>query len=231
MISLIVCHRPNSNSNLDRLFKSLEKMTSDINNIEVCIKTDEPIDFPRTTLAIKNVITDGRRGYADLHLGYQDLRSVVAGDIVTAVSDDFECIAQDWDVAIEQAAKQFPDGIFVIFGDKYDKPFPIDDLSYAQVDPNPLWSKKLLDLCNWDFGCFATDMWSYLLCHFALAEGFDFSSRSRKIFHRHVDMMIDSSSGARWYQERKEMIDLVSSQSYQDKIKEQVFLLKESLCQ
>ena len=222
MISLIICHRNigNTNSNLNRLVSSLISKTSNFSNVEILIKSDDDdcVSIPESPITSKHIITPRRRGYADLHLGYQDLRQLVNENtiFVGAIADDFECVLQDWDKAILNSK----DGFVLEANQHY---FPVENLSSSPVDPCPFWERAVLDVCDWDWGCFATDMWTYLILN-RLPGLARFSGD--KMFNRHVDLNIDWVNGSRWHNERKEMLDIVQSREYQSKIEEQVCKIK-----
>jgi hypothetical protein len=217
VISFIMCHRKhgNTNSDIPRFLQSLESAVDDPSNVEILIKMDDDdmeAVVPFSSITIKSVRTPRRRGYADLHLGYKDLMGMVdsRARFISAVADDFVCVRRGFDKEILAINREF----CIIEGCKSHSFCSNDEF----VDPNPFWSRALLDICAWDFGTFATDMWSHRIQ--SEVDGLSVFL-GNKVFERVVDLSIDGRGGSRWNNERAEMIATVRGDSYKHLIAEQ----------
>lgn len=220
MISLIMCSRKKDNpqSDLPAFMASLLKRTQNPNGVELLIKFDEDdCEFPTvpviSPIVIKATTSARRRGYADLHLGYRDLRPLVnpRSSIVMAVADDFICAVDGWDTILERASEGRD--YFVLEG--HNSPgLALNAPDVAEIDIAPAWSKKLLDSCDWDFFTYATDGWTHYLQHYLMADhGLKISIPVPRSFHRNTNPAIDGPSGPRWNKERREMLDAFQNTS------------------
>lgn len=246
-ISLLVCSRISGNKNwsLLNLLKTLKDMSSNYENFEVLIKFDSDDEEVSRILhhldtypfKIRYLIEPRGRGYVDLHVFYNrlfsqvDERSVVIG----AMADDFEIIQKDWDEIILSKINVFQDQIFIMhphhpyFTKNYEEhrfylDFDINDLDDCHiVDPAPLWSRKLLDICG-GFGHIPfTDAWTLMLEHVL----FHRCGVNRIIFleqpivARRTKAEIDDKIGPRWWTERANTFAFMRSSFYKTLVEQQ----------
>ena len=251
MISLIVNSRKkgNPNSNLRGLLDSLRDR-GDPSRLEVLIKFDEDDEIPgyigNYPFKVKALVEPRYRGYTDIHIGYGDLAGMIDDrtTIVGAVGDDFFCINDDWMDLVFNAKGDiihtrphprmtYPAGIYppnFKTDTPFDVSFDIDQMDELYVvDENPFWSRKLLDLCDYNFLISFSDAWTLAL-EKVLWDEYQVNKTSfiPKIFHRET-YVGDKIADPQWAGDRKVNFYIIRSGWFKILIKRQAQRIKEGL--
>lgn len=248
MISILVCSRISGNKNfsLFNLLDSLKCMSSSHRNFEVLVKFDSDDEEVGKVLPklktypfkIKHLIEPRGRGYIDLHIFYNrlfsiaDERSVVVG----AMGDDFEITQEGWDEIVLSKTNVFPDQIFIIHNyphlaetrknyqeQKFFLDFDLGRLDEVGIDPAPLWSRKLLDICG-GFGHVSfTDAWTlcleYFLCHKCGINRTIFLDQP--VVRRSTRDDVDEPLSSRWWTDRAENFAFMRGRFYKTMVEQQ----------
>jgi len=246
MISILLNTRTKDYDNRGDILQFLDSLTASITDyecIEVVFKVDTDDDISINLLAdiintkkynfsIKYVVSD-RVFYKGLHIGYKECFAITNSEskIIVCVADDFVFppksamlgphghALDSWTSYVLDQVKQFTKDDIFLLTDKIG--------NIGSGNPiGPMWSRKLIELCDGFGQTYATDCWaSHIAKNLKLAHP-DRVIMIRKIFRRlssHLDNSRASEDGHhRAELIRRPMLYHHRADKYQEYIKELV---------
>jgi len=237
MISIVLNSRNKDNNNdggLPVFLKRLSDSLYDKSNVEVLVKLDKDDSLGILELlslnennffgiSCKFALTD-RVYYHGLHIGYKEAFSLRSKDSLVSVcmADDFVFNKPNWDRDLlqELSSRNFTkDSIFTVVDFKTEN---LDNIPYA-----PLWSTKMIELCDGFGPTYSTDAWSarinrYLETNIANSVVL-FNIGVGRLWNRQVD---GPANVERW-SKRDEMMAYVKSKEFDELLNNQCKILKE----
>jgi len=224
MISILLNTRTKDYDNRGNILQFLDNLTAsitDYESIEVVFKVDTDDDISINLLAdiintkkynfcIKYVVSD-RVFYKGLHIGYKECFAITNSEskIIVCVADDFLFLDpshsnlnkmeyDSWTLYVLDQVKQFTKDDIFLLTDKIG--------NIGSGNPiGPMWSRKLIELCNGFGQTYATDCWaSHIAKNLKLAHP-DRVIMIQKVFRR-MSSHLDSSRAGEDGHNRAELI-------------------------
>jgi hypothetical protein len=232
MISILLNSRAkdyNNPGSLDVFLNSLYSSLHNIENVEIIFKFDLDDDvilnqiiqlvkiYP--DLQIKYVVTP-RYYYTGLHIGYYECFKLVnkKSKLIICVADDFLFNKKNWDQELLDQISSFNKNDLYTVQD-----FIGDNTNSVPICP--MWSPKIIEICEGFGPVFATDAWSMYINKFLLSE----IPSNVIIYNANIQRItneLDGPSNIRWHTDRKEALEYLASEEFNNYIEIQLSLLK-----
>lgn len=167
MISILLNTRTKDYNNKGNILQFLDSLTAsitDYKSIEVVFKVDTDDDISINQLGdiintkkykfcVKYVVSD-RVCYKGLHIGYKQCFAITNPEskIIICVADDFLFTSNWTSYVLKQTIQFTKDDVFLLM----DK---IGNIGGGNPE-GPMWSRKLIELCNGFGQTYATDCWA-----------------------------------------------------------------------
>lgn len=227
LISILLNSRNSGYENsgsITNFLSSLEDSLDNGDDVEVIFKLDDD-DYTgiheladalsATCVKCKSVITP-RRFYKGLHIGYYECLQLVdkSTKIITCMADDFLFRKKSWDFDLKVITGHLTqDDLFMV---QDFVPTSLDLLPIA-----PMWSKKIIELCDGFGPVFSTDAWSNSISLFLRSV-----MPNNLIIHdiglERILCHLDHSDNIRFNTDRKNMRDFINSVEYSIHVKKNI---------
>ena len=222
MISILLNTRKTgyeNNGGILSFMKSLSDSLNDKSLIEVILKMDSD-DFDGiseyVTLGSQHnyfdiktkCIINERYYYKGLHLGYFDCFKIIDHNskVIVCMSDDFDFVRKGWEIdTLQLIAHLTKNDLFTIQ----------DFIGYNinTVPIAPMWSRKIIELCNGFGPTYATDAWSVAVNEY-IGKIFPQNVITMPIYVSRRGCKLDDDANIRWHTDRAEMQKFINSPQY-----------------